>query len=262
MPKSTRSIWKCSLPSISSVADAAAGDEQVFGADGREPRIDQRQGRSPVKIDGHAPPASTTSVIVCQRVKPLTRATSSSAGGVDADAVAGVDHDRHQRGQRQEHHLGDIAEPEPDGDQRDPGEQRDLLEGVEARAERCGWPAATAPAARPSTRPQAVPIVKPVSSRARLAANRPPELAAARRAVRTVSTTSAGDTSSGRVHDPVEAAGQRPQRDDADRQHQAAPARASARGPCRLVVRRPRSSGRPDRGARRSCCELAPSAPA
>eukprot|EP01022_Parablepharisma_sp_SALTPOND_P008982 TRINITY_DN1374_c0_g5_i1.p2 TRINITY_DN1374_c0_g5~~TRINITY_DN1374_c0_g5_i1.p2 ORF type:complete len:1491 (+),score=638.18 TRINITY_DN1374_c0_g5_i1:28616-33088(+) len=113
------------------VADALARDQQVFRAQRGQPGI--HQGQVDASQDGRRGCRQH------QLGEPLAAAELEHAGGLDqftrhaADTFEGVEHHGKERRQRQEGHLGRIAQAEPHRQQRDPGKQRDLLHGMEGR---------------------------------------------------------------------------------------------------------------------------------
>ncbi|KAG1189796.1 hypothetical protein G6F35_014033 [Rhizopus arrhizus] len=203
------------------VADAVAGHQQVFRPDRGQPGIDQRQQRLPARIAEHA-------------------GHFQQRGRRIADAVAGVDDHGHQRRQRQEGHFGDVAQAEPHGDQRNPGKQRYLLEGVEAGAHD-PVEQRQQPQQRTECQAQRGADRKARQLARKAGAERPPQLARGDLVGGGVQHLAGGHQQ--RRRHPSKVCKRPPRRDGHGRQHQAAPAGAQPGAPGGWPVRRRGKAG-------------------
>ena len=206
------------------IAHAAPGHQQVLSPYRGQPRIDQRQvdageDRGRRRRQHHMPGGLPARVAVDAR-------HLQQRGRRAADAVHGVDHHGHQGSEREKDHLGHIAQPKPDRDQRNPGKQRDLLEGIE-----------TGPHETAEARPQ--PQQPAQHQPARAADDKAGQLAQQTGPQIQPELTAGDEIQACSQHlqrrhqqrrvDPVEVRRQRPQQHSRHRQHQAAPARRRER---------------------------------
>ncbi|MCY1420613.1 hypothetical protein D9M71_362400 [compost metagenome] len=114
-------------------ADAAVGRHEIFGADGAEPGVDQAQAK-PCENSRRRPrqhqPTQALGQVQAQHLGRLIELWREIG-----DAALGGDEQRKKRGEGDEHPLGQFPQAEPRGEQRHPGENGDLAEGGEGRAE-------------------------------------------------------------------------------------------------------------------------------
>lgn len=112
--------------------DAAVRRHEVFGADGAQPGVDQRQAQPGENRRGRTGQY--------QQTQALPQVQAQRAGGFAqlwreaGDTPLSSDQQREERGQAYENVLGPFTQAEPGGEQRHPGEQRHLAQGRKA------WP--------------------------------------------------------------------------------------------------------------------------